>query len=58
MELRDTGRTVEDVQAMRKFILANSPTMATKGWSDEEKEKWPAVVEEAVRKRGRGTWRH
>lgn len=40
----------EDVQGMKDFMLADFSTMATKGWSDEDKEKWPAAVEEAIRR--------
>lgn len=47
---KETVRTGEDVQGMKEFMLTEFSTMATKGWSDEEKKRWPAAVEQAIRK--------
>jgi ubiquinone/menaquinone biosynthesis C-methylase UbiE len=40
----------EDLQGMKDFMMTGFLTMATKGWSDEDREKWPAAVEEAIRR--------
>ena len=46
-----TVRKAEHIEEMKKLILWDGFRDAmTKGWTDEEKGKWPAAVEEAIQK--------
>lgn len=47
---REIVQKGEDVQGMKEFMLADFSTMATRGWSDEEQQRWPVAVEEAIRR--------
>jgi hypothetical protein len=46
----ETIRTDEDLEGMRDFMRAGFSNMATKGWTDEEKERWPAAVDKAIQR--------
>lgn len=46
----ETVRKDEDLDGMRQFMLADFSRMATKDWTEEERGRWPAAVNEAIQK--------
>jgi hypothetical protein len=46
-----TVRKGEHMEEMKKFFLWDGiQTMMTEGWTDKEKGRWPAAVDEAIRR--------
>jgi ubiquinone/menaquinone biosynthesis C-methylase UbiE len=45
-----TIRKGEDLEGMRDFMLGDISKMATKDWTDEEKSRWAAAVDEAIQR--------
>ncbi|KAJ5381889.1 uncharacterized protein N7496_004317 [Penicillium cataractarum] len=45
-----TVRKDEDLEGMRQFMLADVSKMATKDWTEEERGRWPAAINEAIQR--------
>lgn len=45
---KETVRVGEDVEGMKALMVTTFLQMACKGWSDEDKKKWPTAIEQAI----------
>ncbi|OOQ89067.1 hypothetical protein PEBR_10488 [Penicillium brasilianum] len=46
----NTVRKDEDLEGMREFMLADFSRIVMKDWTEEERARWPAAVDKAIRR--------